>query len=75
MSILDGIRRRAEEALETLTRRAADEGWDTERIEGEKDLYMLSHEVSLCQHPGCLVMVNPIPGFLYIRCDDHAESG
>lgn len=75
MTILDGIARRAEEALDKLRQRAADEGWDTERIEHEKDLFGLSYEVSLCQHPGCLVMVNPIPGFLYIKCDAHAEDG
>lgn len=75
MTILDAITRRAEAALEELCRRAAAEGWDADRVEREKDLYMLSHEVSLCQSPGCMVMVNSIPGFLYIMCEAHRESG
>ncbi len=74
MTILEGIAKRAEGALQALRQRAADEGWDDHRVEREKDLYMLSHEVSLCQHPGCMVMVNPIPGFLFIRCAAHAEE-
>jgi len=75
MTILTGIIRRAEEALEELRQRAAAEGWDIKRIEREKDRFMLSHEVSLCQEPGCLVMGTPLPGFLYITCDEHADTG
>ena len=75
MTILDAVTKRAEAALEELSQRAKTEGWDDDRVEHEKDLYMLSHEVSLCQSPGCLVMVQSIPGFLYIKCKDHQDSG
>ena len=75
MTILDGVTRRAEHALEELQRRAGQEGWDTDRIEREKDLYMLNHEVSLCQDPGCMVMVQSIPGFLWITCEEHRDVG
>ena len=75
MTILDGITKRAEAALEELCQRAQAEGWDTDRVEREKDLYLFSHEVSLCQSPGCLVMVQSLPGFLFARCKDHQDSG
>lgn len=73
MSILDAVTRRAEAALVRLCERAQQERWDTTRIEHEKSLYQLKHEVTLCQAPGCLVMVKTIPGFLYARCDEHQQ--
>ncbi len=41
-------------------------------MEHEKSLFMLDHEVSLCEQGGCMEMVHAIPGFHYIKCERHA---
>lgn len=68
-STLERVAARARAALAELVRRAAEEGWEVERVEQEKDLLALSHEVSLCATPGCLSLATPVPGFSDARCD------
>ena len=68
MDMISRVGRRAEEALVELRSQAAEEGWDAERIEKEKSLFELRHEVSLCCTPGCTNMAEPIPGFADLLC-------
>lgn len=77
MDLLGSVERRAREALGELGQKAASESWDLERIEKEKSLFMLSHEVTLCSAPGCLELVAPVPGFadLDLTCDAHSLPG
>lgn len=73
MSILDRVEREARAALESLRQQARQQAWDTERIEQAKNLYELSHEVTLCSRPGCLTMAQPFPGFRDLRCERHQQ--
>jgi len=77
MDLLGSVEKRARDALGKLRLKAAQEGWDPERLEKEKSLFMLSHEVTICSAPGCLELVAAVPGFneLELTCDDHTPPG
>ena len=77
MDLLSSVKQRALKALAVLRDKAASEGWDPARLEREKDLFMLGHEVTLCSAPGCLEMASPVPGFneLELKCPAHDVDG
>jgi hypothetical protein len=73
MDMISRIQRAVEAALEELRSRARAEGWDEERVEREKRLFELGHEVTLCATPGCMKMAEPLPGFRDIPCPECAK--
>ena len=77
MDLLEKVQQRARNALAELSQKGTEEGWDQERLEKEKSLFMLSHEVTLCTALGCLELAASVPGFseLDITCDAHTPPG
>jgi hypothetical protein len=74
MDIISRVRQAAEAELLELRARAKVEKWDLDRIEREKVLFELGHEVTLCSTAGCLNLAEPIPGYRDLHCSACAEK-
>ena len=76
MDLLRSVERNARIALANLRDKAAQDAWDQERLEREKGLFIMGHEVTLCSEAGCLELATAVPGFdhLDLKCPAHEAA-
>ena len=77
MDLLKSVEKEAREALVRLRHKASREAWDSERLEREKSLFIMDHEVTMCSVAGCLDLATAVPGFdhLDLKCPVHEAAG